>query len=293
MEKLILIAGATGNLGMRICRELTKRNVALRALVRNGTDQQKIDELESLGVDVFTVDFSNEQELIGACRNVSCVISALAGLRDVIVDMQGMVLKAAIAAKVPRFIPSDFSSDFSAMPFGENRNFDLRKEFHELLNSSPILATSIFNGAFADILKYNIPLYNKKAQTIAYYENKEDWKIDFTTMDDTAAFTAMAALDDNSPRYLRIASFSVSPKDLADLSKVHAGAEFELVDMGTMEQFSAQNKQFRAANPEGELELYPRWQQAQYLYSMFAIPHQPLDNDRYEGLTWSPAIDNI
>jgi NAD(P)-dependent dehydrogenase (short-subunit alcohol dehydrogenase family) len=292
MEKLILVAGATGNLGMRICRELTKRNIAVRAIVREESDKEKVDALKKMGVNIFTVDTSNEQELIGACSNVSCVVSALAGLRETIVDMQSNLLKAAVAAGVPRFIPSDFSSDFTVMPFGENRNFDLRKEFHQELDKHPILATSIFNGAFADILRYNIPLYNKKQQSIAYYDGKEDWKIDFTTMDDTAAFTAMAALDDTAPRYLRIASFTVSPKDLVSLSE-KSGEAFKLTHMGSMEGFSAYNKQQRAANPEGENELYPKWQQAQYLYSMFSVPHQGLDNERYEGLEWSPVTANI
>ncbi|MEJ7559628.1 MAG: NmrA family NAD(P)-binding protein [Pedobacter sp.] len=293
MEKLILVAGATGNLGMRICRELTKRNVAVRAMVRNGSKQEKIDALEQMGVDVFKVDLDNEQEVIGACNGVSCVVSALAGLRDVIVDLQSKILKAAVTAGVPRFIASDYSTDFTEIPLGENRNFDLRKEFHQILDQSPIRATSIFNGAFADILRYNIPLFNMKQQTIAYYDDKKDWKIDFTTMDDTASFTAMAALDEESPRSLRIASFSVSPNDLEALSEKYKGAKFELVDMGSMEAFSAYNKQQRAANPEGEQELYSRWQQSQYIYSMFFVPQQKLDNDRYEGLSWSPIEANI
>ncbi|RZL13433.1 MAG: NAD-dependent epimerase/dehydratase family protein [Pedobacter sp.] len=289
----MLVAGATGNLGMRICRELVNRNVSVRALVRNGSSQEQIASLETMGVDVFSIDFSNDQELIGACNRVSCVVSALAGLRNVIVEIQTKLLNAAIAAGVPRFIPSDFASDFTQVAPGENRNFDLRKEFHLILDQSPILATSIFNGAFADILRYNIPLFNLKQQTVAYYDDKEDWKIDFTTMDDTAAFTAMAALDDKAPRYLRIASFSVSPKDLVSLSEQHKGSRFQLTNMGSMEGFSEYNKQQRAANPEGENELYPKWQQAQYLYSMFAVAHQPLDNNRYEGLTWSPVTANI
>lgn len=293
MEKIILVAGATGNLGQRICRELVERNIDVRALVRHGSNQEKIDALEKLGVDIFEVDFTNEQELIGACNGVSCVVSALAGLQETIVDVQTKILHAAVAAGVPRFIPSDFSSDFTTMPFGENRNFDLRKEFHRILDTSPILATSIFNGAFADILRYNIPLFNVKKQTVANYDNKADWKIDFTTMDDTAAYTALVALDDTAPRYLRIASFSVSPNDLVALTEKHKGTKFELIHMGTMEAFSAYNKQQRAANPEGEKELYPRWQQAQYRYSMFTVPHQKTDNDRYEGLSWSPVIDNI
>jgi len=293
MEKLILVAGATGNLGQRICRELIKKKISVRAIVREGSPQQKIDALEKMGVDVFSVDLSNEQELIGACSHVSCVVSALAGLREAILETQTKLLNAAVAAGVPRFIPSDFSSDFTLMPTGENRNFDLRKEFHQILDNSQIRATSIFNGAFSDILRYNTPLFNVKEHTVAYYDDKADWKIDFTTMDDTAAFTAMAALDENAPRYLRIASFSVSPNDLVTLSEQHKESKFQLTNMGSMEDFSAYNKIQRAANPEGENELYPKWQQSQYLYSMFLVQHPELNNDRYEGLGWSPVEANI
>jgi len=293
MEKLILVAGATGNLGQRICRELIKRKIPVRAIVRNGSAQQKIDALAEMGVDIVNVDLANEQELIGACNQVSCVVSALAGLREAILETQTKLLNAAVAAGVPHFIPSDFSSDFTLMPAGENRNFDLRKEFHQILDNSQIRATSIFNGAFSDILRYNTPLFNVKEHTVAYYDDKAEWKIDFTTMDDTAAFTAMAALDETAPRYLRIASFSVSPNDLVALSEKHKEFKFQLINMGSMEGFSAYNKIQRAANPEGENELYPKWQQSQYLYSMFLVQHPEINNDRYEGLSWSPVEANI
>ena len=293
MQKLILVAGATGNLGRKICRELINKNIPVRAIVREESEQDKIDSLEKMGVDVFQLNFSNEQELIGACAGVSCVISVLAGLQEVIVDTQTKLLNAAVAAGVPRFIPSDFSTDFTLMPTGENRNFDLRKEFHEKLDKSPIQATSIFNGAFADILRYNTPVFNVPQKTVAYYGDKADWKIDFTTMDDTAAFTAEVAIDENTPRYLRIASFQVSPNDLVNLSEQEKGSKFKLVDMGSMEGFSAYNKMQRAAHPEGEDELYPKWQQSQYVYSMFAAHHMRLDNDRYKGLSWSPVEANI
>jgi NAD(P)-dependent dehydrogenase (short-subunit alcohol dehydrogenase family) len=293
MENLILVAGATGNLGQKICRELIKRNVPVRAIVRAGSKPEKVDALEKIGVDIFEVDIDDHQELIGACNNVSCVVSAVAGLYDVIIEAQTKILNAAVAARVPRFIPSDFSSDFTMISSGENRNFDLRKEFHTILGKSPIQHTSIYNGAFADILRYNMPLFNMQQKTIAYYDDKADWKIDFTTMDDTAAFTAMAALDESAPESLRIASFSVSPNDLVKLGEQNKDSKFQLVHMGSMEEFSAYNKQQRAANPEGEKELYPKWQQSQYMYCMFLAHHQKLDNNRYEGLQWSPVENNI
>lgn len=293
MEKLIVVAGATGNLGQKICRELIKRNVKVRAIVRAESNKEKVDVLEKMGVEIYKVDLSDEKGLIDACSGVSCVVSALAGLHEVIVKAQTDLLKAAISAGVSRFVPSDFSCDYTHIPEGENRNFDLRREFQVYIDQSPIKATSIFNGCFADILRYNTPLFNVPEKTIAYYGAKQDWKIDFTTMDDTAAFTAMAAIDETAPRSLAIASFSVSPDDLVHLSEMYKGGKFELVNGGTMEGFSAYNKMQRAANPDGENELYPQWQQAQYLYSMFLTHHESLDNDRYEGLSWSSAEENI
>lgn len=293
MKNTIVVAGATGNLGHRICKELLKLGVHVKAIVRNGSNSQKIDSLKNMGAEVVTVKLFNKEELTPACQGALCVISAVTGLHDVIVTAQLELLHAAIAAGVPRFIPSDFCSDFTGIPIGENRNFDLRKVFQVHLDDSPIQATSIFNGCFADILRYNIPLFNVREQTVACYDGKTDWKIDFTTINDTAAFTARAALDAAAPRYLRIAGFRVSPNDLVNLSELYKGKRYELVNMGSMEGFSAYNKLQRAQNLAGEGELYPKWQQAQYLYSMFFAHHEKTDNNRYPDLTWSKVEDNI
>jgi hypothetical protein len=293
MEKHILVAGATGNLGEKICRELIKNQAKVSAIVRKGTGEKKITHLKHLGVAVYEADLSDQHELEKLCKGVSCVVSALAGLGDVIVDTQLNLLNAAVATGVPRFIPSDFCTDFTTIPKGANRNFDLRKEFQAQLDNSPIQATSIFNGAFADILRYNTPLFNVPKKSIAYYEGKAEWKIDFTTMDDTAAFTALAALAESTPRSLHIASFSVSPTDLSGLSEQLLGQAFTMTNMGPMEGLSAYIKKERAAQPEGEKELYPRWQQAQYIYSMFYAQHPKFDNDRFGSLNWSSATETI
>ncbi len=293
MKKTIVVAGATGNLGSRICSELIKLGVHVKAIVRSTTDPAKIESLKKIKVEIVSVNLFEASELTPACQGAVCVISAVTGLRDVIVTAQLELLNAAVAAGVPRFIPSDFSSDFTAVPIGENRNFDLRKEFQKHLDNSGIQVTTIFNGCFADILRYNTPLFNVKDEMIVYYGGKTDWQIDFTTMDDTAAFTAKAALDSTAPRFLRIASFSVSPVDLVVLNEKYKGKRFQLVDGGTMEGFSAYNKIQRANNPAGEEELYPKWQQAQYLYSMFLVHHEQLDNARYPELIWSNVEDAI
>lgn len=289
----VLVAGGTGDLGGRIINSLLDQGAEVRALVRSSSDRAKIDELEKQGVKIFEADFSTPdlEELTQACEGVSCVVSALQGLRDVIVDAQAVLLEAAVAAGVPRFIPSDYSSDFTRLPAGENRNFDLRREFHERLDRAEISPTSIFNGAFANILTYNIPVLDFKKKSVGYWGDTADRKLDFTTRDDTAAFTAAAALDEAAPKSLLIASFRISPRELAALASEIAGTDFQLVRMGSLDELAAYNKRERAAHPEGESQVFPRWQSTQYIQSMFSVQNETLDNDRYPGLKWTRDVE--
>ena len=293
MKQTIAVAGGTGNLGGRIVRDLIKRGAEVRAIVRPETDSEKMEKLKQLGAEVLSVEMSNADELEKACEGATCVVSALSGLRETIVDAQIQLLDAAIAANVSRFIPSDFAADFTRLPEGDNRNFDLRKEFHEVLDKSAIKSTSIMNGAFANILTYGTPLYDFRNYTVGYWGDDADWKMDFTTMDNTADYAAAAALDSETPRILRIASFQVSPNDLVKIGSEVKGQEFKLVPMGSLEDFAAANKKERAANPEGEKEVFPDWQGKQYLHSMFSVHHEMLDNDRYPDVEWTSAKDII
>ena len=115
-DSSILVAGAAGNLGGRIARALLERGARVRALVRHGTARDKVERLQELGVAIATVDFSSASEVTSACSGASCVVSALQGLRDVIVETQAVLLDAALKADVPRFIPSDYSIDFTKVP---------------------------------------------------------------------------------------------------------------------------------------------------------------------------------
>lgn len=291
MQKKIVVFGATGNLGNRITRELIQKGAAVQAIVRTATDPEKIKALQESGATVEEVDLNSVDALARASTGADCVISALAGLREVIVDLQTRILDGAIQAGVPRFIPSDFCTDYTKLVPGENRNFDLRREFRTYLDRTSIQASSVFNGAFADILQYNTPILNLKEKSIGYWGDKANWKLDFTTMDDTAAFTAEVALDEEAPRNLQIASFQVSPSLLQEEVKQLTGQEFRMQQLGSLEDFAAFIKKQRADYPAGEQELYAKWQQGQYMYSMFTTQHTQLANKRYPKLTWTTSLD--
>jgi len=255
MNSCILVAGATGDLGGRIVQALRQHGASVRALVRPETDPAKVAALTQHGVEVHRVNFADHPALTAACAGASCVVSVLAGLREVIVDTQTQLLEAAVAAGVPRFIPSDFCSDYTQQAPGTNRNFDLRRAFQARLDQAPLAATSILNGAFAEVLTYNIPLLDFKQRQVGYWEDA-DWRIDFTTMDDTAAFTAAAALDAATPRWLRIASFQLSPRELVAMAERAGRGHFDLVRLGARADLAAAIRHARAANPAGEQQLY-------------------------------------
>ena len=289
MHPLIVVAGATGDLGGRIVAALRQRGALVRALIRPETPPAKTAPLTALGAEVRRVAFTDHAALTTACVGASCVVSVLAGLHEVIVDAQTELLEAAVAAGVPRFIPSDFASDYTQQAPGLNRNFDLRRAFQARLDQAPIAATSVLNGAFAEVLTYNIPLLDFRRQQVGYWDDP-DWRIDFTTMNDTAAFTAAAALAPSTPRWLRIASFQPSPRELVTLAEAAGRGRFALVRLGSRQQLQEHIQRARAANPAGEQQLYADWQQLQYLLSMFSVQNQPLDNARYPELTWTNPI---
>src|SRR5258708_27260156 len=293
MTEKIVLAGASGDLGTRIGRALSKRGADVVALGRIGTPDDKVKALESLGVRVRIVDMASVSDIAKACDGAACVVSALSGLRDVVVDTQSILLEAALAARIPRFIPSDFSMDFRTLPAGENRNLDLRREFHQRLSIPPIASTSIFNGPFCEgLTTYNLHLFDFKKEMVGYWEDP-DWVIGFTAMNDVAAYTAAAVLDPSTPRAVRIASFRVTPRELAKFTDEVMRTPFQLVRLGSLEDLRAQNKSERAAHPKGENELYPRCQVGQDLQTMFSTHYAEINNYRYPELNGTRFADLV
>jgi uncharacterized protein YbjT (DUF2867 family) len=286
----IVVAGATGNLGGRIVNSILKEGATVRALVRTGTANDKREALRRVGASVVEVNFHQSEQVMKACAGASCVVSTFAGLRDVIVDTQQILLEGSIKAGVPRFIPSDFSADYTRSPQYENRTLDLRREFKRILDKAAIRSTSILNGAFLDLLLGPFPGFNLEARTVTYWGDP-DSKLEFAKLDDIAAFAALASLDVSAPRTLRIVGERISARELATVAQEASGKRFELINGGNITELSDKISRLQKnANPE-DRELYPDWQLMMYMRSMFSGSAEvgPLDNQRYPNLHWTTA----
>ncbi len=293
MHQKVVVAGATGNLGGKIVDALLAKGVEVVAIVRRESDQKKIALLQNKGVIVAQVNTKLSSEIAEHCHGASCMVSALAGLKEVIIDTQKVFLDAAVEAKVPRFIPSDYAIDFTNLIEGKNRNLDLRRDFHKILAQAPIQAISIFNGPFMELLTGDMPLIMFKQGRILCWGNP-DQKIEFTTTFNIASFTAEAALDATAPRYLRIAGDVLTCNDFTNLMTELTGKTYKIFRPGgiSLLNFVIKMAHFFSPSPK---ELYPAWQGMQYMRDMMEgrVIFQKYDNDRFPALKWTSVKDYL
>lgn len=285
-SNLVILAGATGDLGERIGRALLRKGADVRAIIRPGTSQDKKRHLEALG---FTLAESayDVPSLSAICTGAACVVSALNGLEDVIVGQQSALLDAAVAAGVQHFIPSDFSLDYTRTRAGGNRNMDLRRSFRSRLDAAPIRATSVLNGAFSTVLTDDAPILLPKVRRVLHWGDATQ-TLDFTTKDDVADFTADAAMDHDAPRDLRIAGGSASATEVAAIATALSGRRYRTIRAGGMGRLGLAIKLARRVAPS-DGDVFPAWQGMQYLRDMMSGHGQlmTLDNARYGKADWT------
>ncbi len=287
----IVLAGATGDLGHRIGAALIRRGAAVSALLRRGASPDRLATVRSIGAISVEVDFEDAASLRQACLGADCVVSALNGLEPTIIGVQGQLLDAAVAAGVPRFMPSDFSLDFTRTRPGDNRNMDLRRAFMARVDAAPIRATSILNGAFGELLAGEAPIVLHKPRRILCWGDP-DQPLDFTTKADVADYAADAALDADAPRILRIAGDVVSPRDLAALMTRLEGRRWRTLRPGGLGLLGGLIRITRTLSPASDAP-FPAWQGMQYIRDMSSGRGKlsPLDNDRYGKTAWTRAAD--
>lgn len=233
---------------------------------------------------------SDVPALAKALEGATTVVSALQGLRDVMLGVQGALLRAAVAAKVQRFIPSDFSLDFTKTVPGSNRNLDLRRDFQTELDKSGILRTSISNGASMElVIDGRIPLINDRWHRIMYFGDV-DQKLVVTSIPDVAGYTAAVAVNSGPlPKILRVAGDSVSSKDLVALVSRQPGTPYSPMWLGSVGFLRVMVPIMKTLIGGVEDKTMPAWQGMQYLENMISGKGKlnPLDNSRYPELTWT------
>src|SRR5262245_66232306 len=71
----VLVVGATGVLGMEVCRQLAAAGKKVKGLVRTSSQKEKVNGLHELGVETVTGDMKDPRSLYQALQNVDAIIS--------------------------------------------------------------------------------------------------------------------------------------------------------------------------------------------------------------------------
>jgi NmrA-like family len=306
----IVVAGANGNLGQLVCEALIKRaemagkKVLIRGLVRKGSTHNLaalVAQNNSMATfDLEQVDYANADDLMRVCKGAYSVISTLQGLDDIIIGVQSRLLEAAIKNKVRRFIPSDFSADFTKLKEGTHRNFDIRRRFHnaaqEIIqkNNAYIELTSIFQGGFTELLGSGWVLFDYKKRQVGYFGSPDNL-MEFTTWKNTAEYAAAVSLDDNAcPRFLYIAGQQLTPVEAQKIAKKVTGADFALKSVMPVWMLGLVIKLMKIFKPGKKGEVMPLWVAMQYGYcgALGVMSPEKFDNNRYEGIQWT-SVDEV
>ena len=284
----VLLAGATGMLGARIAHHLLEtEDVALRLLVRPATlaDSDKragLDPLVERGAELVEGDVADPASLDRATEGVDIVVSALQGGREVVVDGQIALARAAAKSGVRRILPSDFALDlFKASP-GELFPFDLRREADEEIASMGMEHVHVLNGAFLDTLASGVGTieFDDEAGVASFWGSGEE-RFEATTVDDTARYTARAAVDASVPSgKFAVAGQRLSLGDIVSAVERETGRRYERRSRGTTEDLRAWIETQREAG-EMMAVMYGAYQ----LYMLTGqTALDDLQNDRYPDI---------
>lgn len=231
----VLVVGASGLLGSYIAKHcLQQPNLRVSILVRDRHKNREIVQLvEKAGGRVLIGDIEKPETIVGITKGFHTVISAISSATDpsLFVKPQINLVNEAIRSGVQRFVPSDFGVNYTKFTRAEIAPFVLAKvklEFDDYIKVQPIKTLHIWNGILVELF------LNLSSQGLTYWGADANQKLDFTTYEDTARFTAAAvaqkdltgdlvyvgnkfSLNELSSIYNRVKGAHITPRRLGSL----------------------------------------------------------------------------
>jgi len=155
--KKVLVAGATGYLGRYLVQELKKHGYWVRALARNAS---KLDDLNEYIDEVFEGEVTKPESLKSICDGIDAIVSSVGitrqkdGLTYMDVDYHGNknLLDLAVKNRASKFI---FVSVLNAHSMGHLKGIQAKLLFEEkLIKSGLDYAIIRPTGFFSDMLEF-------------------------------------------------------------------------------------------------------------------------------------------
>jgi NADH dehydrogenase len=229
----VLVVGATGVLGIEVCRQLAAAGKKVKGLVRTSSQKKKVNGLRELGVETVTGDMKDPKSLYQAFQNVDAIITTATstisyqeGDSIETVDLAGQldVAEAASAAGLQHVVFISFHPLTPEFPLQS-----AKRAVEDRLKSKSFTYTILQPTYFMEIWLGPVLGFDfAHARAVIYGEGKN--KISWIAIKDVAAF-AVASID--NPAAQNAVIQLGGPDDLSVLDAVgifeqEGGQTFEL-----------------------------------------------------------------
>lgn len=180
-----LVVGASGMVGMEVCRHLTHKHLPVRALVRASTNEQKLQQLTESGAETAIGDIREANSLEVALQGVETVITTIssmpfsyvAGENDIqSVDLNGMLnlIDKAREAGVKHFIYTSFSGQLDLGFPLRNAKREVEQALkvsgltYTILRPSYFMEVWLSPAAGFDVANDQVQVYGDGTQPVSY-----------------------------------------------------------------------------------------------------------------------------
>ncbi|KAL3462138.1 hypothetical protein BJX64DRAFT_259694 [Aspergillus heterothallicus] len=219
----VVLAGVSGNLGPAILKAVSSSpTFNVTVFTRPGSSP-----LATPGVETIEVDYESIDDLTSKLQGKDAVVSTIP---PTAAGAQTNLIKAAVAANVSRFLPSEFGSDLHnalnrAAPVYKPK-VETQELLKELAGQDKLSYTIVYTGAFLDWgLKVGFPI-NPVKKTALLHDGGE--RLYTTTTLATVGKAVVGVLnhpEETKNRVVRVGEVSTTLKEILALSQEIVGAD--------------------------------------------------------------------
>ncbi|CCT65268.1 related to 2`-hydroxyisoflavone reductase [Fusarium fujikuroi] len=247
--KNVMVLGGRGNLGPYLIRALVKAGFSVSVLSRtssNVTDSMFLDAA------VVKSDYTFPS-LVDVFTGQDAVISTLSTAN---IAEQKIVIDAVAAAKVKRFMPSEFGSDTSVDGLEKMAPFLKGKQdvmdYVKSKEADGLSWTAIFTGPWIDWMLVEgkgLLCLDVKTKTGELVDSGEP-KFTTTTASQVGQATAAALLrsDKTKNEYVHVASYNTSQNQVIEALERMSGTKFQLENLDNKDLYARATKHIEEGN---------------------------------------------
>jgi uncharacterized protein YbjT (DUF2867 family) len=177
---MILVVGATGNLGNIVAQQLAGKGV--RALVRRTSASDKVEALRRAGAETVVGDLKDRASLEAACKGIKTLISTASAtlsradgdsLHSVDLEGQSLLIDVAKAAGVEHFVFLSFPPGPGTYPLQTAKRAIEKKLQNSGMKYTILQPTNFSEAWLSPALGFDFP--NATARIYGSGENKVSW----------------------------------------------------------------------------------------------------------------------